>query len=127
MEPPEVPDQPHAPSSQLVNTVQPQPVKQEPQRTLRSAGRKSHQANSLLDEFRAEELQTLSHLLPETAATWAVGYAGQHSDSPASPPSASTVGSQPTVDEQTSPQIMPRALTRAGTKRSSSKSLISLC
>lgn len=118
MEPPEVPDQ-HASTHQLVNTVQPQPVKQESQRTLRSAGRKSHQASSLLDEFRAEELQTLSHLLPETAATRAVGYEGQHSDSPASPPSASTVGSQPTVDEQTSPQIMPRALTRAGTKRSS--------
>lgn len=94
-------------------------------RTL-SSGRKPESANSLLDEFATEELRTLSKLLPAAAAVAVAARqpGEEHTASPGSPPSASTVGSQPTGSEHLSPESAPRTLSRAGSKRPSSMSTI---
>lgn len=98
-------------------------------RTLRSAsGRKPERANSLLDEFATEELRTLSKLLPSSAAA-AIAHRqpeDERSASPGSPPSTSTVGSQPTGSEHLSPNSAPRTHSRAGSRRPSSKSTFML-
>lgn len=127
MEPPELPQVSHHPPANPVN-AEPLNTAGMPStyRTLRSAsaGRKPEKANSLLDEFATEELQTLSKLLPAPAAA-AVAHTQPEdvrSASPGSPHSASTVGSQPTGSEHLSPESVPRTHSRAVSKRSSSAS-----
>lgn len=127
MEPPELPQVSHHPPANPVN-AEPLNTAGMPStyRTLRSAsaGRKPEKANSLLDEFATEELQTLSKLLPAPAAA-AVAHTqpeDARSASPGSPHSASTVGSQPTGSEHLSPESVPRTHSRAVSKRSSSAS-----
>ncbi|KAL0049347.1 hypothetical protein WJX82_000095 [Trebouxia sp. C0006] len=70
--------------------------------------------------FAAEELQTLSTLLPVTApGVPGVLPGDERSASPVSPPSGSTLASQPQDSEQFSPESRLRTSGRAGTKRSS--------
>lgn len=114
------------PASQPVATLNPPPTADisAVHRSLRSASasRKPDKANSLLDEFAAEELQTLSTLLPATApGVPGVLPGDERSASPVSPPSGSTLASQPQDSEQFSPESRLRTSGRAGTKRSSSK------
>lgn len=129
MEPPELPREPHHPPANppaydagLLSTA----GMSSSHRTLRSAsaGRKPEKANSLLEEFAAEELQTLSKLLPSPAAVPVAQRQpeDERSASPASPRSASTVGSQPTGSEHLSPESIPRSQGRAVSKRHSSAS-----
>ncbi|KAL3132685.1 hypothetical protein ABBQ32_009198 [Trebouxia sp. C0010 RCD-2024] len=126
MEPPELPREPHHPPANppaydagLLSTA----GMSSSHRTLRSAsaGRKPEKANSLLEEFAAEELQTLSKLLPSPAAVPVAQRQpeDERSASPASPRSASTVGSQPTGSEHLSPESIPRSQGRAVSKRHS--------
>lgn len=112
-------------ASQPVPTLNSQPTADVSgaHRSLRSASasRKPDRANSLLDEFAPEELQTLSTLLPATApGVPGVLPGDERSASPVSPPSGSTLASQPQDSEQLSPESRPRTSGRAGTKRSSS-------
>ncbi|DBA93683.1 TPA: hypothetical protein ACH3X3_013755 [Trebouxia sp. C0006] len=112
------------PASQPVATLNPPPTADisAVHRSLRSASasRKPDKANSLLDEFAAEELQTLSTLLPVTApGVPGVLPGDERSASPVSPPSGSTLASQPQDSEQFSPESRLRTSGRAGTKRSS--------
>ena len=134
MEPPEMPQQPHINPPDHPSTSEPD---QQPaagisgtRRMLRSAsaGRKPERANSLLDEFATDELQTLSKLLPASAAVAAAHRQpeDQRSGSPGSPTSASTVGSQPAGSELLSPGSAPRTNGRVHRKRSSSKCLLPL-
>lgn len=129
MDPPQEPDHPPAAPS----TLDPTPLSTAgilgTHGTLRlSSGGKPESATSLLDEFATEELRTLSKLLPASAAVAAADRqpGGQGTASPASPPSASTVGSQPTGSEHLSPESAPRTLGRAGSKRPSSMSTLML-
>ena len=112
------------PASQPVPTLHSQPTADisGAHRSLRSASasRKPDRTNSLLDEFAAEELQTLSTLLPASAVP-AILPGDERSASPVSPPSGSTLASQPQHPEQFSPESRPRTSGRAGTKQSSSK------
>ena len=129
MEPPE--DLHHPPANPSTLDTAPLTTAGNPSthRTLRSAsGRKPERANSLLDEFATEELRTLSKLLPAAAAADVAHRQpeDERSASPGSPPSVSTVGSQPTGSEHLSPESAPRLHSRAGSKRPSSTSNLTL-
>ena len=129
MEPPEEPPHPTANPSTFDTAPLSTAGNPSTHRTLRSAsGRKPERANSLLDEFATEELRTLSKLLPASAAAAVADRQpeDERSASPGSPPSASTVGSQPTGSELLSPESAPRTHGRAGSKRSSSMSTFML-
>ena len=86
-------------------------------RTLRSAsaGRNPDKANCLLDEFAAEELRTLSTLLPPSATRPPGVMPGGQPSSRAASPHSPTVSSQPAESEQFSPDSERRA-DRSGVK-----------
>ena len=130
MEPPEIPQQTHINPPAHPSAYEPEPPPAAgisgTHRMLRSASaaRKPERANSLLDEFATDELQTLSKLLPASAAVTAAHRQPENkrSATPGSPTSASTVGSQPAASsELLSPGSAPRTSGRADRKRSSSK------